>query len=188
MLVYFGNLGACFSRCCVPQERKGSQKDTTTREREPKGNQWAQEGAKREPRGAKGSHREPKGAKWEPKGAKREPKGGQKEANKHPKVIKNGHRKQTKQHIENTWPKATKRHQKGGQKVTLGRLGVDKRLHRTQNADMRQTLACVCQNDIGEAVRPLKINKKPPRNHFFRNSKKNNQKMRKTSQKDTQQR
>jgi hypothetical protein len=110
--------------------------------------------------GAKASHREPKGAKREPKGAKKEPKGRQKEANKHPKLITNGHRKQTEKHIEQTLPKATKRHQKGCQKVTFGRLGVDKRLHGTRDADMRETLACVCQNDIGEAVRPLRKHQK----------------------------
>ena len=53
---------------------------------------------------------------------------------------------------------------------------MDKKLHGTQDVDMRQTLACVCQNDIGEAVRPFKNIKKPPRDHSFRNSKKNNPK------------
>jgi hypothetical protein len=125
--------------------------------------------AKGSPKGAK---KEPKGVKREPKGAKKEAKGRQKEANKHPKLIQNGHRKQTEKHIEQRLPKATKRHQKGGQQVTFGRLEVDKRLHGTRDADMRETLACVCQNDIGEAVRPLKNIKKPPRDQFFRNSKK----------------
>ena len=66
--------------------------------------------------------------------------------------------------------------QKGNQKSLVGRLWVYKRLHGTQGADMRQTLAGVCQNNIREVPRHPQNIKQPPQDHLFRNAKKNNHK------------
>ena len=44
---------------------------------------------------------------------------------------------------------------------------MDKRLHGTQDADMRQTLAGVCQNNIREAARHPKNIKTPLRGNLF---------------------
>ena len=69
----------------------------------------------------------------------------------------------SKQTSSQSFKKLPKSSKKDAQKSLLGRLWVDKRHQGTQGADMRQTLAGVCENDIRGAARDLKNIKKPPR-------------------------
>ena len=97
-----------------------------------------------------------------PEASQEGPKGRPKLTNK---SLKDNHQ----QHVKNTSKDTSEKLPKD---LKEERLWVDKRSHGNQSADMRQTLAGVCENDIREAARYPNNIKKPFRVHLFCSSNK----------------